>query len=163
MHIGICGEHGGDPESIEFCQSIDLDYVSCSPFRVPIARLAAAQSAIKKMILDGIEKILKNHPVAKDVDELSVGVLDFSNGDSSKFIFESNGEKLSAKVGSSFYDLASLTKPLTVGLLQFLYPTLLKNLMLLFFFLIAQVFLLGGSYFLIMIGETNFILSNKRK
>ena len=47
MHCGICGEHGGDPSSIEFCHSIGLDYVSCSPFRVPIARLAAAQAAIK--------------------------------------------------------------------------------------------------------------------
>ena len=46
LHIGICGEHGGDPTSVEFCNSIGLDYVSCSPFRVPIARLAAAQAAI---------------------------------------------------------------------------------------------------------------------
>ncbi len=47
MHCGICGEHGGDPSSVEFCHQIGLDYVSCSPFRVPIARLAAAQAAIK--------------------------------------------------------------------------------------------------------------------
>ena len=47
MHIGICGEHGGDPSSVEFCHKIGLDYVSCSPFRVPIARLAAAQAALK--------------------------------------------------------------------------------------------------------------------
>ena len=47
MHMGICGEHGGDPQSIEFCHNIGLSYVSCSPFRVPIARLAAAQAAIK--------------------------------------------------------------------------------------------------------------------
>ena len=47
MHTGICGEHGGDPMSVEFCHKIGLDYVSCSPFRVPIARLAAAQAAIK--------------------------------------------------------------------------------------------------------------------
>ncbi len=47
LHCGICGEHGGDPSSIEFCHQIGLDYVSCSPFRVPIARLAAAQAAIK--------------------------------------------------------------------------------------------------------------------
>ncbi|MCG8359334.1 MAG: pyruvate, phosphate dikinase, partial [Kiloniellales bacterium] len=46
LKIGICGEHGGDPLSIEFCQGVGLDYVSCSPFRVPIARLAAAQSAL---------------------------------------------------------------------------------------------------------------------
>ena len=48
LHCGICGEHGGDPSSIEFCHQIGLDYVSCSPFRVPIARLAAAQAAIKE-------------------------------------------------------------------------------------------------------------------
>ena len=48
LHIGICGEHGGDPSSVEFCDSIGLDYVSCSPFRVPIARLAAAQASIKR-------------------------------------------------------------------------------------------------------------------
>ena len=47
LHVGICGEHGGDPSSIEFCHKIGLDYVSCSPYRVPIARLAAAQSAIR--------------------------------------------------------------------------------------------------------------------
>ena len=47
MHIGICGEHGGDPSSVEFCHKIGLTYVSCSPFRVPIARLAAAQAVIK--------------------------------------------------------------------------------------------------------------------
>ena len=47
LHCGICGEHGGDPSSVEFCHKIGLDYVSCSPFRVPIARLAAAQAAIK--------------------------------------------------------------------------------------------------------------------
>mgnify|MGYP000776954308 CR=1 FL=1 len=47
LHVGICGEHGGDPASVEFCHRIGLDYVSCSPFRVPIARLAAAQAAIK--------------------------------------------------------------------------------------------------------------------
>ncbi len=49
MHIGICGEHGGDPSSVEFCHKIGLTYVSCSPFRVPIARLAAAQAAIAEM------------------------------------------------------------------------------------------------------------------
>ena len=47
IHLGICGEHGGDPSSVEFCHNVGLDYVSCSPFRVPIARLAAAQAAIK--------------------------------------------------------------------------------------------------------------------
>ena len=47
LHVGICGEHGGDPTSVEFCHQVGLDYVSCSPFRVPIARLAAAQAALK--------------------------------------------------------------------------------------------------------------------
>ena len=50
LHIGICGEHGGDPSSVEFCYQLGLDYVSCSPFRVPIARLAAAQAAIKESL-----------------------------------------------------------------------------------------------------------------
>jgi pyruvate,orthophosphate dikinase len=47
LHLGVCGEHGGDPVSIEFFHNVGLDYVSCSPFRVPVARLAAAQAAIK--------------------------------------------------------------------------------------------------------------------
>jgi pyruvate,orthophosphate dikinase len=46
IHLGICGEHGGDPESVQFCHAIGLDYVSCSPFRVPVARLAAAQAVL---------------------------------------------------------------------------------------------------------------------
>ena len=48
LKVGICGEHGGDPASVEFCHSIGLNYVSCSPYRVPVARLAAAQAAIKE-------------------------------------------------------------------------------------------------------------------
>ncbi len=48
IELGICGEHGGDPESVKFCHRVGLDYVSCSPFRVPIARLAAAQAAIEE-------------------------------------------------------------------------------------------------------------------
>jgi pyruvate,orthophosphate dikinase len=48
LKLGICGEHGGDPASIHFCEEVGLDYVSCSPYRVPIARLAAAQAAIRK-------------------------------------------------------------------------------------------------------------------
>ena len=47
LKLGICGEHGGDPASVEFCHEIGLDYVSCSPYRLPIARLAAAQAALK--------------------------------------------------------------------------------------------------------------------
>ena len=50
IKLGICGEHGGDPRSIDFCEKIGLTYVSCSPFRVPIARLAAAQAAIGRMV-----------------------------------------------------------------------------------------------------------------
>jgi pyruvate,orthophosphate dikinase len=49
LKIGICGEHGGDPSSVVFCHQIGLNYVSCSPFRVPIARLAAAQAALREM------------------------------------------------------------------------------------------------------------------
>lgn len=47
IKLGICGEHGGDPASIRFCEEVGLDYVSCSPYRVPIARLAAAQAAVQ--------------------------------------------------------------------------------------------------------------------
>ena len=50
MKIGICGEHGGEPSSVEFCHEIGLDYVSCSPYRVPIARLAAAQAALGQKV-----------------------------------------------------------------------------------------------------------------
>ncbi|MBR1867112.1 MAG: pyruvate, phosphate dikinase [Clostridia bacterium] len=62
IHCGICGEHGGDPSSIEFCHEIGLDYVSCSPFRVPIARLAAAQANIKnpRNLGDKVEKTVKD-------------------------------------------------------------------------------------------------------
>src|SRR5205814_7861317 len=49
LKVGICGEHGGDPASVAFCHELGLDYVSCSPFRVPIARLAAAQAALGKV------------------------------------------------------------------------------------------------------------------
>ena len=49
LKVGICGEHGGDLKSVEFCHNLGLNYVSCSPFRVPIARLAAAQAALKDM------------------------------------------------------------------------------------------------------------------
>jgi pyruvate,orthophosphate dikinase len=50
LEVGICGEHGGDPRSVEFCHRVGLDYVSCSPFRVPIARLAAAQAVVKDKV-----------------------------------------------------------------------------------------------------------------
>ena len=62
LHCGICGEHGGDPSSIEFCHKIGLDYVSCSPYRVPIARLAAAQANIKnpRKLEDKVEKVVES-------------------------------------------------------------------------------------------------------
>lgn len=60
LKVGICGEHGGEPSSVEFCHSIGLDYVSCSPFRVPIARLAAAIAAIKYTEFDALNKNLPN-------------------------------------------------------------------------------------------------------
>jgi pyruvate,orthophosphate dikinase len=56
LKCGICGEHGGDPRSVEFCHEVGLDYVSCSPFRVPIARLAAAHAAIKESQASGAKK-----------------------------------------------------------------------------------------------------------
>jgi pyruvate, orthophosphate dikinase len=52
LEVGICGEHGGDPSSIEFCHRAGLNYVSCSPFRVPVARLAAAQAALGAVVRD---------------------------------------------------------------------------------------------------------------
>jgi pyruvate,orthophosphate dikinase len=48
IKLGICGEHAGDPESIDFCEQVGLDYVSCSPFRLPVARLAAAQASLRR-------------------------------------------------------------------------------------------------------------------
>ncbi len=71
LHVGICGEHGGDPSSVEFCDKIGLDYVSCSPFRVPIARLAAAQAAIaSNPSIVKVEKAAKNaKDFADDVKE----------------------------------------------------------------------------------------------
>lgn len=65
LKIGICGEHGGDPASVEFCHTIGLDYVSCSPFRVPIARLAAARIAIKEQSTDKSEKSEKKEKKVK--------------------------------------------------------------------------------------------------
>lgn len=56
LKCGICGEHGGDPESVYFCHEIGLDYVSCSPFRVPIARLSAAQAALQERVKVTLDK-----------------------------------------------------------------------------------------------------------
>ncbi len=88
LHVGICGEHGGDPSSVDFCHRIGLDYVSCSPFRVPIARLAAAQAAIasrerarakKNAVDEDVKKGLKDaadkvSALAKDLGEQSAEV-----------------------------------------------------------------------------------------
>ena len=65
LKIGICGEHGGDPSSIEFCHIIGLNYVSCSPFRVPIARLAAAQAALRHPAKASVAKVVKDTKPAK--------------------------------------------------------------------------------------------------
>ncbi|MDK9700677.1 MAG: pyruvate, phosphate dikinase [bacterium] len=65
LKVGICGEHGGEPSSVEFCHLIGLDYVSCSPFRVPIARLAAAQAAIANAPAPTVKPVVKAKPVAK--------------------------------------------------------------------------------------------------
>jgi pyruvate, orthophosphate dikinase len=69
LKVGICGEHGGDPSSVEFCDSINLNYVSCSPFRVPIARIAAAKAAIAAM---EAKKPIKKAPAKKAVVKKSV-------------------------------------------------------------------------------------------
>jgi pyruvate,orthophosphate dikinase len=65
LKIGICGEHGGDPSSVEFCHIIGLNYVSCSPFRVPIARLAAAQAALRHPAKASSAKVVKDNKAAK--------------------------------------------------------------------------------------------------
>ena len=78
LHIGICGEHGGDPSSVEFCHKIGLDYVSCSPFRVPIARLAAAQAAINndpaKKVMDAANDVMSQ--VADFADDVKNKLLE---------------------------------------------------------------------------------------
>ena len=58
LKVGICGEHGGDPASVEFCHQVGMNYVSCSPYRVPVARLAAAQAAIKEKmgLVEGVSR-----------------------------------------------------------------------------------------------------------
>jgi pyruvate,orthophosphate dikinase len=73
LEVGICGEHGGDPESIEWCHLIGNNYVSCSPFRVPIARLAAAHVAIKHRPAKVEKKVVKKaKPAAKKVAKKAV-------------------------------------------------------------------------------------------
>jgi len=68
IHLGVCGEHGGDPSSVEFFHKVGLDYVSCSPFRVPIARLAAAQAAIKDEKACECEKAAASSDAQADLD-----------------------------------------------------------------------------------------------
>jgi pyruvate,orthophosphate dikinase len=66
LKVGICGEHGGDPESVKFCHRIGMNYVSCSPFRVPIARLAAAQAAVEEMEETPGQQLVSAVTVAKN-------------------------------------------------------------------------------------------------
>ena len=65
LKVGICGEHGGDPESVVFCHRVGMDYVSCSPFRVPIARLAAAQASVMDAQAARAAKKAAKKPAAK--------------------------------------------------------------------------------------------------
>jgi phosphoenolpyruvate-protein kinase (PTS system EI component) len=67
LEVGICGEHGGDPDSIEWCHMIGNNYVSCSPFRVPIARLAAAHAALKHQPAGAKKAVAKRAPAKKVV------------------------------------------------------------------------------------------------
>jgi pyruvate,orthophosphate dikinase len=67
IKLGICGEHGGEPTSVEFCHRVGLNYVSCSPFRVPIARLAAAQAVIRKKMEKDAKKKAKEDKKSKKV------------------------------------------------------------------------------------------------
>ena len=69
LQIGICGEHGGDPRSVAFCHGIGLDYVSCSPFRVPVARLAAAQAAVQEAGWRPMPAAPRDEPVRPDEPE----------------------------------------------------------------------------------------------
>ncbi|MBR3368033.1 MAG: pyruvate, phosphate dikinase, partial [Lachnospiraceae bacterium] len=69
IHLGICGEHGGDPSSVEFCHKVGLDYVSCSPFRVPIARLAAAQAAITEKMAADAAPADEEEEIKAEIDE----------------------------------------------------------------------------------------------
>jgi pyruvate,orthophosphate dikinase len=62
LKLGICGEHGGDPASVEFCHRTGLNYVSCSPYRIPVARLAAAQAALKDTVKKGPKKVTRKVP-----------------------------------------------------------------------------------------------------
>jgi hypothetical protein len=98
LHLGVCGEHGGDPSSVEFFHRVGLDYVSCSPFRVPIARLAAAQAAIRDM--EAEEKI--EEVVGEEVDvkaEIEAKV------DAAKAALQDAAEKFQAIAGDKADDV----------------------------------------------------------
>ena len=97
LHLGVCGEHGGDPSSVEFFHKVGLDYVSCSPFRVPIARLAAAQAAIKEM--DREVKAVESKSEEDKKAELSEKV------DAAKLALKDAAEKLSAVAADKTDDL----------------------------------------------------------
>ena len=96
IKLGICGEHGGDPETIEFCHKIGLTYVSCSPFRVPIARLAAAQAAVKdkkretdeafkKAMAKSLEEIKKKYGKTVNVEDLEKEIMKTTSGKSAGY------------------------------------------------------------------------------
>jgi len=114
LHLGICGEHGGDPSSVEFCHKVGLDYVSCSPFRVPIARLAAAQAAIKAenetpKVEEKVEEVVDNiaDRLNIDKDELNAKV------DAAKGAIKDAAEKLQSSASVATDELLDI---LTAGL-----------------------------------------------
>jgi pyruvate,orthophosphate dikinase len=72
LHLGVCGEHGGDPDSIDFFERVGLDYVSCSPYRVPIARLAAARASLKRQSKEKKAKGLQEQPAAAAISGVEV-------------------------------------------------------------------------------------------
>jgi pyruvate,orthophosphate dikinase len=72
LHLGVCGEHGGDPESIDFFERVGLDYVSCSPYRVPIARLAAARASLKRQSKEKKAESLQGQPIAAAISGVGV-------------------------------------------------------------------------------------------
>jgi pyruvate,orthophosphate dikinase len=101
IHLGVCGEHGGDPSSVEFFHKVGLDYVSCSPFRVPIARLAAAQAAIKEEMAaeKAVEKEIK---AAEDEAEAMV--------DAAKAALKDATDRLSAIAADASAELAEFAQ-----------------------------------------------------
>ncbi len=106
LHLGICGEHGGDPTSVEFCHKVGLDYVSCSPFRVPIARLAAAQAAIKEAnepkekVEEAIDSMASRLNI--DKDELNAKM------DAAKAAIKDAAEKLQSKAAVASDELMDI-------------------------------------------------------